>query len=77
MCLICPILLQAFAGGPDLDREGGAYNVAMIMDWREMVGRATVPTVIDIEWASPMFAAGANARSWVLAFSWVSTAFVE
>lgn len=42
LALITPPLLNTFADPVALSLEGGASNVAMIMDWREMVGRATI-----------------------------------
>jgi len=40
--LITPPLLYMFANPVALSLEGGPSNVAMIMDWREMVGKATI-----------------------------------
>ncbi|KAK7031461.1 integral membrane protein S linking to the trans Golgi network-domain-containing protein [Favolaschia claudopus] len=40
---ICvPPLLNLFAEPSSLNYEGGAANVGMVMDWREMAGRPTV-----------------------------------
>ncbi|KAF7356936.1 hypothetical protein MVEN_01029500 [Mycena venus] len=40
---ICvPLLLNLFAEPTSLNYEGGAANVGMVMDWREMAGRPTV-----------------------------------
>ncbi|KAF7370925.1 hypothetical protein MSAN_00726400 [Mycena sanguinolenta] len=40
---ICvPPLLNLFAEPTSLNYEGGAANVGMVMDWREMAGRPTV-----------------------------------
>jgi hypothetical protein len=77
LSLICPLLLNAFAPGPDLDREGGAYNVAMVVDWREMAGDNTVPSILDKDWMSPLFDTGALTRSWVIAVTWLASALIE
>lgn len=42
LSLIIPPLLTLFANPYALAYEGGAANVGMVMDWREMVGRATL-----------------------------------
>ena len=42
LCLFTPLLLYLFAEKGSLEYEGGALNVGMIMDWREMAGRPTV-----------------------------------
>ncbi|GAA98352.1 uncharacterized protein L969DRAFT_93050 [Mixia osmundae IAM 14324] len=42
LALLIPPLLWMFADPLSLSLEGGASNVAMVMDWREMVGRATI-----------------------------------
>jgi hypothetical protein len=75
--LLIPPVLNALASGPDLDREGGAYNVAMVVDWRELAGRNTVPSILDKDWMSPLFEAGASMRSWTIAICWVVTSLVE
>ncbi|KAI0765612.1 integral membrane protein S linking to the trans Golgi network-domain-containing protein [Trametes elegans] len=41
LSLIVPPLLVMFAESGSLEYEGGAANVGMIMDWREMAGRPT------------------------------------
>lgn len=77
LSLLVPVLLVLLARGPDLDREGGPANVAMLMDWREMAGSSTVPPVVDLEWVSPLFQENARKRSWALALAWLITAQVE
>ena len=42
LCLITPPLLVLFANPLALELEGGPANVAMVMDWREMTGRAVL-----------------------------------
>lgn len=42
LALLVPPLLSIFADPVALDFEGGAANIAMIMDWREMAGRGTL-----------------------------------
>ncbi|KAF9814329.1 hypothetical protein IEO21_05172 [Rhodonia placenta] len=41
MALLVPPLLIIFADSRALDYDGGAANVGMIMDWRELAGRPT------------------------------------
>ncbi|KAI0364550.1 hypothetical protein BV20DRAFT_956020 [Pilatotrama ljubarskyi] len=41
LSLLAPPLLVMFAEPASLEYEGGAANVGMIMDWREMAGRPT------------------------------------
>jgi len=53
LCLIIPPLLTLLADPYALAYEGGAANVGMIMDWREMVGR---PTMSGLQ--------GENTRGW-------------
>lgn len=40
--LIAPPLLAAFADPMSLSLEGGAWNVAMVLDWRELAGRSAL-----------------------------------
>ncbi|KAG6879050.1 hypothetical protein C0992_005539 [Termitomyces sp. T32_za158] len=42
LSVLVPPLLAVFAEPTSLAYEGGAANVGMIMDWREMAGRPTV-----------------------------------
>ena len=42
LALITPPLLFMFADPLSLSLEGGSSNVAMVMDWREMVGTSTI-----------------------------------
>ncbi|KAF7309475.1 hypothetical protein MIND_00318300 [Mycena indigotica] len=42
LALCVPPLLSLFAEPGSLKYEGGAANVGMVMDWREMAGRPTV-----------------------------------
>ncbi|KAG7096831.1 hypothetical protein E1B28_004240 [Marasmius oreades] len=49
LCLLVPLLLNTFAEPVSLTYEGGVANVGMIMDWREMAGRPTVPAIYDAE----------------------------
>ncbi|KAF8470286.1 integral membrane protein S linking to the trans Golgi network-domain-containing protein [Russula ochroleuca] len=41
LALLVPPLLSFFAEPGSLEYEGGAFNVGMLMDWREMAGRPT------------------------------------
>ncbi|KAH9913085.1 integral membrane protein S linking to the trans Golgi network-domain-containing protein [Epithele typhae] len=41
LSLLVPPLLVIFADPTSLEYEGGAANVGMILDWREMAGRPT------------------------------------
>ena len=71
-------LVSAF----DLDREGGALNVAMVMDWRLAMGRSTVPPEVD-SWSSLHDAAngyaglGGGSRGRALCLAWILTSAVE
>ncbi|KAF8075246.1 integral membrane protein S linking to the trans Golgi network-domain-containing protein [Lyophyllum atratum] len=42
LSILIPPLLGLFAEATSLNYEGGAANIGMIMDWREMAGRPTV-----------------------------------
>ncbi|KAH7920908.1 hypothetical protein BV22DRAFT_1020360 [Leucogyrophana mollusca] len=42
LSVLIPPLLSMFAEPSSLVHEGGAVNVGMVMDWREMAGRPTV-----------------------------------
>ncbi|OBZ74022.1 Protein SYS1 [Grifola frondosa] len=42
LAVLIPPLLTIFAEPSSLEYEGGAANVGMIMDWREMAGKPTV-----------------------------------
>lgn len=77
LSLLVPLLLSLLAHGPDLDREGGPANVAMLMDWRLFAGQSTVPNVVDLEWVSSVFVQNAIKRSWALAVAWVAASAVE
>ncbi|KAG8702091.1 hypothetical protein FRC08_003711 [Ceratobasidium sp. 394] len=50
LSLLIPPLLTLFADPYALAYEGGAANVAMVMDWREMVGRSTIRGVGGRGW---------------------------
>ncbi|KAF8638410.1 hypothetical protein AX17_002235 [Amanita inopinata Kibby_2008] len=53
LSILVPPLLSAFAESASLNYEGGAANVGMIMDWREMAGRPTVRWAYGSErWSS-------------------------
>ncbi|KAH6915687.1 integral membrane protein S linking to the trans Golgi network-domain-containing protein [Coprinopsis sp. MPI-PUGE-AT-0042] len=47
LCLLVPPLLNLFAEPISLNYEGGASNIGMFMDWREMAGRPTVRGTAD------------------------------
>jgi hypothetical protein len=42
LSLLIPPFLSYFADPLSLSVEGGASNVAMVMDWREMAGKGTL-----------------------------------
>lgn len=46
LCLITPPMLTMFAKPGPLEYEGGARNVAMIMDWHAMAGSSTLHPVV-------------------------------
>ncbi|KAG8221120.1 integral membrane protein S linking to the trans Golgi network-domain-containing protein, partial [Butyriboletus roseoflavus] len=53
LSLLIPPLLTVFAESTSLMYEGGAANVGMVMDWREMAGQPTVRGVQGEErWSS-------------------------
>ncbi|KAF9268091.1 hypothetical protein L218DRAFT_954472 [Marasmius fiardii PR-910] len=58
LCLLVPLLLKTFAEPVSLLYEGGAANIGMMMDWREMAGRPTAHGIYDAE------------RYWSLLYSW-------
>ncbi|CDO69711.1 hypothetical protein BN946_scf184851.g99 [Trametes cinnabarina] len=45
LSVLIPPLLVMFAEPGSLEYEGGAANVGMIMDWREMAGRPTIRAI--------------------------------
>lgn len=51
MAMLLPPLLTIFAEPTSLEYEGGASNVGMIMDWRQMAGRPTSrQSSTDVAW---------------------------
>ncbi|KAI0924342.1 hypothetical protein AcW2_005245 [Taiwanofungus camphoratus] len=44
LSILVPPMLSVFAESSSLEYEGGAANVGMVMDWREMAGRSTSRT---------------------------------
>jgi len=52
MALLVPPLLFLFAEKSSLEYEGGAANVGMVMDWRQMAGRPTARALRDGSWAT-------------------------
>ncbi|ESK83252.1 hypothetical protein Moror_15081 [Moniliophthora roreri MCA 2997] len=70
LCILTPPLLSLFADQPSLVYEGGAASVGMIMDWREMVGRATVRGIYNAE----KFGSYAYTWAWsggkIVGFTW-------
>ncbi|KAL0576767.1 hypothetical protein V5O48_005207 [Marasmius crinis-equi] len=70
LCLLVPPLLKFFAEPVSLSYEGGASNVGMIMDWREMAGRPTVRGIYDSErWGSYLYS-WAWSRGKIVGFTW-------
>lgn len=63
--LLLPILLLFFADPTALAVEGGAANVAMVMDWREFLSAGSFGLVYD------------SARAYVVASSWFTASFIE
>lgn len=53
LAILVPPLLSIFADPLALDFEGGAANIAMIMDWREMAGRGTLQHEVPRGGGSP------------------------
>ncbi|KAF8336234.1 integral membrane protein S linking to the trans Golgi network-domain-containing protein [Amanita rubescens] len=53
LAILVPPLLSMFAESTSLNYEGGAANVGMVMDWREMAGVPTVRWAYGTErWSS-------------------------
>jgi len=86
LSIIIPPLLAIFAEPKSLAYEGGAANIGMIMDWREMAGRPTVRGMqIDEKWWA--WSGGKRIgygwkddqwdgridpiRGWIIAFCWL------
>ncbi|KAF9068384.1 integral membrane protein S linking to the trans Golgi network-domain-containing protein [Rhodocollybia butyracea] len=68
LSLFIPPLLTVFAEPTSLAYEGGASNVGMIMDWREMAGRPTVRGIYDsAKWGSYSWAWSGGK---ILGFTW-------
>ncbi|TFK73734.1 hypothetical protein BDN72DRAFT_761048 [Pluteus cervinus] len=57
-----PPLLTYFAEQESLAYEGGASNVGMVMDWREMAGRPTVRGIQGEEWWNAFAGAWSGGR---------------
>ncbi|KAF4611301.1 hypothetical protein D9613_007266 [Agrocybe pediades] len=86
LSIIVPPLLATFADTASLNYEGGAANVGMIMDWRQMAGR---PTVIGMPIGERWWAWSGGrkigygikedqwdgrmdpTRGWIIAFCWL------
>ncbi|KJA22835.1 hypothetical protein HYPSUDRAFT_66799 [Hypholoma sublateritium FD-334 SS-4] len=86
LSFIIPPLLAAFAEPSSLRYEGGAANVGMVMDWRQMAGR---PTVIGMPIGERWWAWSGGRkvgygvkddqwdgsldpiRGWIIAFCWI------
>ncbi|KAK1232478.1 hypothetical protein PQX77_004380 [Marasmius sp. AFHP31] len=63
-------MLNLFAESVSLNYEGGASNVGMIMDWREMAGRPTVRGIYDAEtWRSYLYS-WAWSGGKIVGFTW-------
>ncbi|KAF5354552.1 hypothetical protein D9758_011203 [Tetrapyrgos nigripes] len=57
LSIFIPPLLSFFAEPLSLEYAGGASNVGMVMDWREMAGRPTIRGIHDSEkWGSQSWA---------------------
>ncbi|KAF8642999.1 hypothetical protein AX16_009244 [Volvariella volvacea WC 439] len=68
LSLFIPPLLSYFAEPTALAYEGGAANVGMVMDWREMAGRPTVRGIQGGEWWNAY--AGAWSGGKKVGFTW-------
>ncbi|KAF8184487.1 integral membrane protein S linking to the trans Golgi network-domain-containing protein [Pholiota molesta] len=86
LSVIIPPLLAAFAEPSSLKYEGGAANVGMIMDWRQMAGRPTVIGMpigekwwawsegkkIGYGWKDDQWDGSLDPRrAWIIAFCWI------
>jgi len=86
LSIIVPPLLAIFAETKSLAYEGGAANVGMIMDWREMAGRPTVRGMqigekwwawsggkrIGYGWKDDQWDGRIDPiRGWIIAFCWL------
>ncbi|TFK34031.1 integral membrane protein S linking to the trans Golgi network-domain-containing protein [Crucibulum laeve] len=52
LSLLIPPLLSLFAEPVSLDYEGGAANIGMLMDWRELAGKPTFRARSADRWAA-------------------------
>ena len=85
LAFICPILLHALVARDEYNSvallcQGGSYNVAMLMDWRNLAGRLgdlgqvlQADTMLDKD----LIDGGQAAISWVLAASWILVSLLE
>ncbi|KAF8815433.1 hypothetical protein BYT27DRAFT_7194437 [Phlegmacium glaucopus] len=86
LSIIIPPLLAIFAESKSLAFEGGAANIGMIMDWREMAGRPTVRGMqigekwwawsggkrIGYGWKDDQWDGRIDPiRGWIIAFCWL------
>ncbi|KAK7440384.1 hypothetical protein VKT23_017020 [Stygiomarasmius scandens] len=68
LSLFIPPLLSLFAEPTSLTYEGGASNVGMVMDWREMAGRPTVRGIYDSEKYGSYSSAWSSGK--IVGFTW-------
>ncbi|KIJ55117.1 hypothetical protein M422DRAFT_239743 [Sphaerobolus stellatus SS14] len=81
LCLLVPLLLNVFAEPRALEYDGGAANVGMIMDWREMSSRATWTVRNGSDAATSgtqRFGEGIDPRrGWCIALAWLGASLVD
>ncbi|KAK0501820.1 integral membrane protein S linking to the trans Golgi network-domain-containing protein [Armillaria luteobubalina] len=68
LSLLVPPLLDIFADPAALEYHGGASNVGMIMDWRQMAG--VPPSGSDTGKVD-------SRRGWLIAFCWILASFLD
>jgi len=78
LCLLVPPLLNVFADANALAYEGGAANVGMIMDWREMSSRTTWEINATATTTEITADAGIDPRrGWCIALAWLGASVVD
>lgn len=85
LSLLSPILLHLFISKDafldvGLQTQGGSYNVAMVMDWRNMagyLGEVQELYRVDAMMDKDLVESGVKALSWVLCATWVGVSLLE